>query len=296
MPDHIIVRPCTERRLFITPNLPVGAVRGLVLWDCSVQNALRPQEDWAKVFAKIFGQIFDSSLADDFNCRCMFMDLLVLADRDGIIDMTTEAISRRTNRPIEMVERYIGQLCEPDPHSRCPDCEGRRLLLLDGHRNWGWRIVNYAHYRNLRNDEARREYFREAQRSYRKKLKDVKDMSNTNFDSLSQSFTSASVSVSVLKEGVRGRFLEWMKFRRGMGKKPSDWVTLFNKQAQWLLQFSEEDQIEILNQSMRNGWQGLFEPKRKKGWTPMEGERESKLDREMREARKRVDDQKRESG
>jgi hypothetical protein len=47
------------------------------------------------VFAKIFGQIFDSSIAEDYNCRRMFMDLLVLADSDGVVDMTQEAIARR---------------------------------------------------------------------------------------------------------------------------------------------------------------------------------------------------------
>ena len=45
------------------------------------------------MFAKVFGQIFDSSIAEDYNCRRMFMDLLVLADSTGAVDMTPEAIS-----------------------------------------------------------------------------------------------------------------------------------------------------------------------------------------------------------
>ena len=43
-----------------------------------------------------------------------------------------------------------------------------------------------------------------------------------------------------------------------MGKKPKDWDTLFRKQSDWLGQFSAEVAIEIINQSIRNGWQGLF--------------------------------------
>jgi hypothetical protein len=233
------------------------------------------------MFAKVFGQIFDSSLAEDYNCRRMFMDLLVLADWDGIVDMTPEAISRRTNVPLPEVQRYIELLSRPDPLSRCPDCEGRRLVLIDSHRNWGWRIVNFLHYRNLKNEEARKEYFRNAQRKHRARLRDVKDMSKTPFDKVGQPLTSVSVSYSVLKEGVRGRFLEWMKFRRGMGKKPSNWDTLFSKQANWLLQFSEKDQMEILDQSMRNGWQGLFEPKRQKpnGARPERPSRQTEAER-----------------
>lgn len=70
---------------------------------------------------------------------------------------------------------------------------------------------------------------------------------------------------SVLKEGVRGRFDEWMKYRRGLGGNVKDWTTLFRKQIEWLPQFSEQDQLLILDQSMRNGWRGLFEPKANNG-------------------------------
>jgi hypothetical protein len=62
-------------------------------------------------------------------------------------------------------------------------------------------------------------------------------------------------------EGVRKRFEEWKKFRRGLGKKPKDWNTMFHKQALWLCDFTEQTQLAILDQSMRNGWQGLFELK-----------------------------------
>ena len=56
----------------------------------------------------------------------------------------------------------------------------------------------------------------------------------------------------------------WMNVRRGM-KKPKNWTTLFNGQIEWLSQFSEPDVFEILSASIRNGWQGLFEPKKLSG-------------------------------
>ena len=67
--------------------------------------------------------------------------------------------------------------------------------------------------------------------------------------------------LSVLVEGVRGRFQEWVKVRKVMGKKPKDWEAMFSEQAEWLSGFSESDQIEILSASIRNNWQGLFPPK-----------------------------------
>jgi hypothetical protein len=126
------------------------------------------------MFAKIFGQIFDSSIAEDYNCRRMFMDLLVLADPTGAVDMTEDAISRRTNVPVEEVRRYIAELCQPDNKSRSQLEEGKRLVPLDSSRDWGWRIVNYWHYRKLRDEEARRSYFRDSQRRYRRRLKEKK--------------------------------------------------------------------------------------------------------------------------
>jgi hypothetical protein len=121
------------------------------------------------MFVKVFDQIFDSSIVEDYSIRHVFMDLLVLADRHGEIDMTAEAIARRTNVPLSKVKDAIEKLAAPDATSRTPDEEGRRLVLLDDHRDWGWRIVNYERYRDIRDEEARRAYFREYKRKQRGK-------------------------------------------------------------------------------------------------------------------------------
>lgn len=121
------------------------------------------------VFAKIFSQIFDSSIASDYVVRHVFMDLLVLADRDGVVDMTLDAISRRTNVPEEIVHHAITELCKPDRKSRSHEEQGCRLVPIDSHRDWGWQIVNYEHYRNIRDEEARRTYFRDKKREQRQK-------------------------------------------------------------------------------------------------------------------------------
>ena len=100
------------------------------------------------------------------------MDLLVLADPTGAVDMTLEAISRRTNVPIAEVTRYINELCQPDVKSRSQLEEGKRLVPLDSNRDWGWQIVNYGHYRKLRDQETMRSYFRDAMRKSRSKQKE----------------------------------------------------------------------------------------------------------------------------
>jgi hypothetical protein len=139
------------------------------------------------VFAKIFAQIFDSSISSDYVVRHVFMDLLVLADRDGVVDMTLDAISRRTNVPEEIVSHAISELMKADIKSRSHNEEGARLIPIDSHRDWGWQIVNYEHYRNIKDEEARRTYFRDRQREHRAKSK-----TTTNSQSLSNDVKDSS--------------------------------------------------------------------------------------------------------
>jgi hypothetical protein len=109
------------------------------------------------VFAKVFSQIYDSSIVENADLRFTFMDLLVLADQNGVVDMTHEAIARRTNRPIELIRKTISELEEGDPRSRSPKFKGARIKRLDSHRDWGWMIVNYARFRKIASGEQRRE-------------------------------------------------------------------------------------------------------------------------------------------
>ena len=133
-----------------------------------------PDRDNVNVFAKIFAQIFDSSIASDHVVRHVFMDMIVLADRDGVVDMTYDAIARRTNVPEAIVIHAIGELLKPDPRSRSKSESGARLIPIDSHRDWGWQIVNFEHYRNIVDEESRRAYFRDKKREQRSKVKRVK--------------------------------------------------------------------------------------------------------------------------
>lgn len=119
----------------------------------------------------MYTQIFDSSIADDYQVRHLFEDLCKLADLEGVVDMTPEAIAARTRIPLDLVNRALTILASPDPRSRSPQEEGRRIVLIDSHRDWGWRIVNYEHYRELRDEDARRSYFRDYMRDYRARKK-----------------------------------------------------------------------------------------------------------------------------
>lgn len=139
----------------------------------SLTHGFKVRNHW-RMYAKIFTQIFDSSIAENYEVRHVFEDLLKLADQDGVVDITAEAISRRTNVPLDKVLFGIGELMKPDPRSRSKDHDGRRLVPIDSRRDWGWLIVNYQHYRAVQDEEARRSYFRDAKKRERAKKKSRK--------------------------------------------------------------------------------------------------------------------------
>jgi hypothetical protein len=122
------------------------------------------------VYVKMFRSIFDGSLYGKFEQTVVFMAMLVLAEREGIIDMTPEAIAAKCGFPLEIVRQGIQELEQPDARSRTPDEEGRRIVRLEENRDWGWRITNYEKYEKIRSAEERREYFRLKKREQRAKL------------------------------------------------------------------------------------------------------------------------------
>jgi hypothetical protein len=142
------------------------------------------------MYSKVFQQIFDSSISDDHVVRHVFMDLLVLADRHGVVDMTIPAIARRTNVPIELVSHAISKLTDIDPTSRTETEDGRRMIRLDDHRDWGWTIVNFAHYNAMRNEEARREYFREYKQKQREAKRGINNLEPIVLDNIGHSTVS----------------------------------------------------------------------------------------------------------
>lgn len=119
------------------------------------------------MYGKVFASMFEGSLYGQWEAIVTFSCMIVLSDREGEVDITPEALSARTSIPLEIIQRGIASLEAPDPQSRTPDEEGRRIVRLSDTRAWGWRIVNHAKYRAIRTAEERREYHRNYWRTKR---------------------------------------------------------------------------------------------------------------------------------
>lgn len=113
--------------------------------------------------------MYDGSLAmvGPWEALVTFQQFIILADYEGFVDMTAEAISRRTIIPLEIIKKGIAELEKPDPQSRDSTHEGRRIERISDDRDWGWKILNYVKYRQIRSAEERRAYMREYMKAKR---------------------------------------------------------------------------------------------------------------------------------
>lgn len=125
------------------------------------------------MYGKVFESIYDGTLAGHWQAIVTMQQLIVLSNEDGVIDMTPDAISRRTSIPLHIINAGLEHLGKPDPFTRTPGEDGKRIVPLDEHRPWGWRLVNHGKYKALRNLEQKREADRVRQAEKRKQTKDV---------------------------------------------------------------------------------------------------------------------------
>lgn len=160
-------------------------------------------------YSKLHSSLVNSSLwTEPDNVRILFITMLALADRDGCVYGSRGGIFRLANikwndedpddqDPFEV-------LLSPDADSsdmmRNPDNEGRRIEEMPG----GFKLLNYAYYRGLRNDDDRREQNRVAQERYRQRqsssVSQRKPRSAKTSQRQANPSASASVSSSVSKK------------------------------------------------------------------------------------------------
>ena len=121
------------------------------------------------MYVKLFRSIFQGTLRGNSNGLLVFTNLLANCDRDGVVDVHPKAIAEEVGLDVETVRAVLIDLEAPDAESRSPDEDGRRIVRMDGHRAWGWRVVNYGKYRAIKNEEDRREANRLAVAKHRAK-------------------------------------------------------------------------------------------------------------------------------
>ena len=122
------------------------------------------------MYAKLFSSIYQGTLRGQAHEILVFTNLLATSDSAGFVDKHFRAIAEEVGLTQDEVRLAIANLEKEDPYSRSQELGGARIERLEEHRDWGWRVVNYVKYRNIKDTAARRDQLRAAQRRRREKL------------------------------------------------------------------------------------------------------------------------------
>jgi hypothetical protein len=115
-------------------------------------------------FTKLFSSITASTVwCRPSDTRVVWITMLAMADRHGRVWASIPGLAKEAAVSVESCRTAIDEFLAPDPDSRTKVNEGRRIEPIDG----GWRLINHAKYRAIRDQEERRAYKAEKQREYR---------------------------------------------------------------------------------------------------------------------------------
>ena len=202
--------------------------------------------------------------------------LIVLADADGIVDMTPQAICARTSIPIAIIESGLKKLSEPDSYSRTPGEDGRRIVCIDEHRPWGWQIVNYLKYKHLKDADTVREQNRvRAQRFRDKRNATSRDVTPNNAESRYidiDTDTDTKKSKKGRANGValpdwlpKEQWQGWLEMRSRSRAPNTERALKLALADLEKLRAEGHDPASVLDQSTKRGWRGLFPVKQVAG-------------------------------
>ena len=119
-------------------------------------------------YTKLFSSIVTSTIwVESDRTRIVWITMLAMADRNGEIQASIPGLARLAGVPIPDCEEALAKFIAPDPYSRTPDDEGRRVEKIEG----GWALLNHAKYREMASRDDSKAANTERQRRHREKEK-----------------------------------------------------------------------------------------------------------------------------
>lgn len=192
--------------------------------------------------------------------------LLSMVDQHGHINKNPQLIANAVGCPLDQLLACIADFMSPDSGSQSKENEGRRLELLDPSRDWGWRVINSGKYREKARlmGKAKRES-ESGQTAAR--LRERRRTPTNAGKRPSDSYTDIYINKDKKKTeeaqapvpGLDSEsWTRWLTYRSESGKplKPASIPAAQRKLASFGTQ-----QSAVVEESIANGYQGLFAPK-----------------------------------
>lgn len=144
-------------------------------------------------FTKLFSSITESTVwCENNETRIVWITMLAMANKNGFVFGSVPGLANRARVPVEAAREALRKFQEPDRDSRTKDFEGRRIEEVDG----GWRLLNYAKHRAIRDEEERREYMKNF-------MRDKRSVSNVSRRKPSLSQAEAEAEAEVDAEAIK---------------------------------------------------------------------------------------------
>lgn len=117
-------------------------------------------------YSKLHSSILHSTVwREPHHVRVVWVTMMAMADAHGEVCAGLPGLADVARVTLEECAQAIECFTSPDPYSRDPEHEGRRVEPIPG----GWRLLNYAKHRNRHSLEERRRYEAERKRLQRQR-------------------------------------------------------------------------------------------------------------------------------
>ena len=154
-------------------------------------------------YTKLAKDIVYSSVWEEDGDTCkVWITLLALKDKEGMVGANVTGISRLTKLSVKKCQSAIQKFLSPDPSSNTDQFEGRRLEKTDK----GWRVLNHQKYHEYGWSEDKKKFERERKAKWRSngKVESV-ESSDASLPTLEEVNTEASLR-GVLAGSAKGFF------------------------------------------------------------------------------------------
>lgn len=120
-------------------------------------------------YGKIFPEMYSGSMyGAGVHVFAVFPWMLAHKDSRGHVEVNPVRVAAELGATKEQIESALEYLMRPDPDSRSPDEQGRRIVRIG---QFEYRLVNHAKYKIKGRSRDRTEYMRERKRENRQDVK-----------------------------------------------------------------------------------------------------------------------------
>ena len=152
-------------------------------------------------FTKLFSSITASTIwAARDQTRIVWITMLAMADQHGRVWASIPGLATTARVRTEDCATALAELSGPDKYSRTKDFDGRRIEDIDG----GWRLLNHAKYRAIRDEESIKESKRRYINAKRAEQRSTVDRCRTESNSvdLCRANTEAEAEIHSVPDGT----------------------------------------------------------------------------------------------